>query len=125
LCLLGHAEVHVHPTSLFENLWKLWRRGVCTLESLLATAGTTYDGVFWQLETTATRMWPPRGQRVPDEEKAEVLADSPLAGCRDLLASGLHLYCLCTRCQVRYGYVFMDMWEHTGAPQKERLETQT
>ena len=29
LCLLGHAEVHVHPTSLFGNLWKLWRRGVC------------------------------------------------------------------------------------------------
>ena len=54
--LLGHDEVRVHPTSLFENLWKLWRRGVVVLESRLITAATSYGGVFWQLETSVARL---------------------------------------------------------------------
>ena len=75
-----------------------------------------YGGVVWQLETTATRMWPPRGQRVPDEEKAEVLPHSPLAqgsscGLRPALVLPVHTVSgtvwLCA-----YGYV----GAHRGPP---------
>lgn len=112
---LGHAEVRVHPTSLFENLWKLWRRGVVVLETRLMAAATNYGGVFWQLETSLARMWPPRGHLVAEAEKVEVLADSPLAGSRTLVAAwGLDVHWMRVRCQVRHGYILMDSWELTG-----------
>ena len=98
--LLGHDEVRVHPTSLFENLWKLWRRGVVVLESRLITAATSYGGVFWQLETSVARLWPPRGSLVAEENKAEVLADSPWRAAGPLLLPGAWT-CTGAACAVR------------------------
>ena len=79
----------MHPTSLFENLWKLWRRGVVVLESRLITAATSYGGVFWQLETSVARLWPPRGSLVAEENKAEVLLEPhALSGAPRLRSDG-------------------------------------
>ena len=106
--------MHVHPTSLFENLWKSWRCGVFTLESLLATAVTAAWSGNWRQQRPACGL---HGASACQTRKKQKCCRT-VRWHRDLLvASGLHLYCLCTRCQVRYGYVLMDMWgAHRGPP---------
>ena len=51
---LGQTRVRVHATSLVENLWKLWRRGVCNLESCLEHAGVTHGGLYWKTKKKKT-----------------------------------------------------------------------
>ena len=58
---LGYTRVHVHRASLVvRNVYKLWRRTICVLESCLEGCVRTHGGIWWALEARRDRLFAPR-----------------------------------------------------------------
>ena len=91
----GALRVRLHETSLFHNLWKLWRRSVCLLEQCLLSASMAHGGLYFTLETERHRLWQPRG--VGGQPHGSV--HGPAAG----VASGCVDHAHCVPCPVRPG----------------------
>ena len=112
----GALRVRLHETSLFHNLWKLWRRSVCLLEQCLLSASMAHGGLYFTLETERHRLWQPRGDYVPPALRAEVLEGSPMVAFMDLLLVWrLDVWATRTVYPVRYGRVQVSVWELTGS----------
>ena len=81
---VGQARVHLNETSLAHNLYKLWRRGICVLETCLTEMATVHGGIYWTMETQRHCLWQPRGGYVPRALRAAALLASPLAAFMEL-----------------------------------------